>query len=165
MNAASGLPARVASACSLSRSGPIVPCEPAAASVWHELHALPLNTASPEAPLVRPGAAAAGPDFAHFANAAAESTFACERISPCPSPHSSVQMTGYVPIRSGVMCSVGWMPGTTSCFCENCGTQNEWMTSLDVMCRTTERLTGSIRMSDSFALEQSAAPFGIGLQP
>src|SRR5207302_4902714 len=36
-NAGSALPARAASALSLSRSGPIVPWEPAAASVWHAM--------------------------------------------------------------------------------------------------------------------------------
>ena len=36
-----------------SRSGPIVPLEPAAARVWHELHpAVPVNTVLPAAALV-----------------------------------------------------------------------------------------------------------------
>ena len=56
-------------------------------------------------------------------------TIASVRIVAWPSPQSSVQMTGYVPILSGVMCSCVWRPGTVSCFCPNSGTQNEWITS------------------------------------
>ena len=47
------------------------------------------------------------------------------RITERPSPQSSVQITGYVPTLLGVMWSVGWRPGTVSCFCPNSGTQNE----------------------------------------
>ena len=65
------------------------------------------------------------------------------RITECPRPHSSVQITGYVPTLFGVMCSVGWRPGTVSCFCPNSATQNEWITSFDVKVRRTERFTGS----------------------
>src|SRR5439155_12708063 len=85
---------------------------------------------------------------AHAANAPSFITITRERIKAWPTPQSSVQMTGYVPMRSGVMWRVGWMPGTTSCFCPNSGTQKEWITSFDVMCSTTERLTGRRRMSD-----------------
>src|SRR5262249_55806236 len=66
---------------------------------------------------------------AHFWNAAGSITITRERMSACPRPQSSVQMTGYVPTLSGVMCSVGWIPGTRSCFWLNSGTQNEWITS------------------------------------
>ena len=52
-------------------------------------------------------------------------------------------MTGKVPSLSGVMCSVGWIPGTVSSFCPNSGTQNEWMTSFDVKVSRTERPFGN----------------------
>ena len=55
------------------------------------------------------------------------------RIIAWPSPQSSVQMTGNVPVRVGVTTSVLSLPGTASCFCESSGTQKEWMTSFDVM--------------------------------
>ena len=42
-------------------------------------------------------------------------------------------MTGNVPVRVGVTTSELTWPGTASCFCESCGTQNEWMTSFDVI--------------------------------
>ena len=58
-----------------------------------------------------------------------------------------MQITGYVPSRSGVMCRVGWSPGTVSCFCPNSGTQNEWMTSFDVKVRSTERSLGSMSVA------------------
>src|SRR6266540_4813037 len=91
-----------------------------------------------------------GPFFdAHCSNASGFITITRERINACPSPHSSVQITGYVPTWSGVMCSVGWIPGTTSCFWRNSGTQKEWITSFDVIRNTTERLTGSRRTSDA----------------
>ena len=81
--------------------------------------------------------------FSHFANAARGITTAVVRMTACPRPQSSVQITGYVPILFGVMCSVGWRPGTVSCFWPNSGTQNEWITSFDVKVKSTERLTGS----------------------
>ena len=55
------------------------------------------------------------------------------RMMAWPRPQSSVQMTGNVPVRVGVTTSVLYSPGTASCFCESSGTQNEWMTSFDVM--------------------------------
>jgi hypothetical protein len=49
-----------------------------------------------------------------------------------------------VPILSGVTTiSVVW-PGTASCFCENWGTQNEWMTSLEVISSFVCRFFGSV---------------------
>jgi len=64
----------------------------AAASVWQAAQPLLAKTALPEA--------AAGPPsffcwpFAHERNLSAGITFAVERISACPSPQSSVQITG-----------------------------------------------------------------------
>ena len=56
-------------------------------------------------------------------------TIASERISACPRPQSSVQITGKVPSRFGVITSFVSRPGTASCFWPNCGTQKEWITS------------------------------------
>jgi len=52
------------------------------------------------------------------------------RINEWPRPHSSVQMTGKVPSRSGVITRVVVIPGRRSCFWLNSGTQNEWITSV-----------------------------------
>src|SRR4029079_12697118 len=48
-------------------------------------------------------------------NASGCITITRERMSAWPSPQSSVQMSGYVPTLFGVMCNVGWRPGTRSC--------------------------------------------------
>jgi hypothetical protein len=70
-------------------------------------------------------------------------TIAYVRIVAWPRPQSSVQITGKRPILFGVMWSVGWMPGTVSCFWLHSGTQNEWMTSFEVNVSSSERLTGT----------------------
>src|SRR6266850_902435 len=85
---------------------------------------------------------------AHVANAVGSITTTRERISACPSPQSSVQIREYVPTLFGVMWSVGWSPGTRSCFCLNSGTQNEWSTSFACMVSTTERSTGRRRTGE-----------------
>ena len=50
-----------------------------------------------------------------------------------PRPQSSVQITGKVPVRFGVITSSFTWPGTASCFCASCGTQKEWITSFEVI--------------------------------
>src|SRR5204862_1331816 len=140
----SGRPACWAYCDSLSRSGPTFADARAAVSVWQAPQPLFLNTAAPETDAFGDETAFDCP-WSHVLNAAGRITIARARMSACPSPHSSVQMTGNVPSRSGVMCSVGWSPGTVSCFCPNSGTQNEWITSLEVNRSRTERSTGRRR--------------------
>src|SRR5581483_12032849 len=107
----------------------------AAVSVWQEpqpfeaktLLPLALGLALAPVPALEPPPAAAAPFcwlFSHLSKAAGVITIAVERMSAWPSPQSSVQITGNVPSRSGVMCSVVVRPGTVSCFCENSGTQD-----------------------------------------
>src|SRR5689334_11815611 len=131
MNDSSGCFACCAHCGSLSRSGPVVAEVPAAVSLWHAPHWLFLKTASPEVDVFWDVVACDWP-CNHLSNALWVMTIAYVRITAWPSPHSSVQMTGKRPVRSGVMCSVGWMPGTVSCFWPHSGTQKEWMTSFDV---------------------------------
>ena len=52
-----------------------------------------------------------------------------ERMTAWPSPQSSVQMIGNVPSLFGVIVTLVVVPGTASCFCDICGTQNECSTS------------------------------------
>ena len=92
-----------------------------------------------------PGGPALAPFFMKAANLAGVTTSAWLRISAWPRPQSSVQITGNVPRCVGVMTSELCWPGTASCFCENSGTQNEWMTSLAVMSSFTCRPFGSVR--------------------
>src|SRR5581483_768248 len=75
------------------------------------------------------------------------------RMTLWPRPQSSVQITGNVPVRVGVTTIELCSPGTASCFCESCGTQNEWMTSFDVMSSFTWRPSGIV--SEPYVL-----PFG-----
>src|SRR5579862_3201243 len=141
MNDSSGCFAWAAHCGSLSRSGPTLPVAPAAVSVWHPLHGWFLNTAAPLMDVLGDVVAFVWL-FSHLSNAASVMTIASLRIVACPRPQSSVQMMSYVPTLSGVMCSDVFRPGTVSSFCPNSGTQNEWMTSSDFRCSSTERFTG-----------------------
>src|SRR5262249_57127031 len=96
---------------------------------------------------------------AHLSNTAGSQTTVCERISAWQRPQSSVHTTGYVPTRVGVTCSVGWIPGTRSCFWENSGTQKECTTSFDVMWSTIDRSTGSRSTSECFLQFVGSAAF------
>src|SRR5262249_7039510 len=70
------------------------------------------------------------------------------RIVEWPSPQSSVQMTGKVPVLVGVMVrSLTW-PGTASCFWPKFGTQNEWITSAAVISSLTGRSIGRRRIGE-----------------
>src|SRR3954452_8759473 len=126
----------------LLRSGPILPVALAALSVWQLAQPLALKTERPAAVgdvvvvvevddvVVDEGGAAVFPCFfSQESNAAGSITTAWLRMSEWPSPHSSVHSSGNVPRRVGVMCSCVTRPGTMSSFCENCGTNTEWMTS------------------------------------
>ena len=46
------------------------------------------------------------------------------------------------------MCSVVCSPGTASCFCPNSGTQNEWITSFELIVSITERSFGNRSTAD-----------------
>src|SRR2546425_10137527 len=128
MNCSSGCPAVCAYSGSLSRSGPTVPVAPAALSVWQELQGLFLKTAAPETDVFGDEVAFVWP-FSHFAQAAAGITIASLRINECPRPHTSVQITGYVPPPFGGLCRVGGSPRTVPRFCPHRGTQNQSITS------------------------------------
>ena len=65
-----------------------------------------------------------------------------------PSPQSSVQITGKVPCRSGVITRVVSRPGTASCFWPNSGTQNECITSSDVIRSLVVTLIGSFSVAE-----------------
>src|SRR5690242_14895979 len=90
MNACKGLPAFLASAGRLSRSGPIFPVAPAGLKVWQLEQPFAAKAALPPAPAELPCFAC----FTHAANFPGVITTACERISAWPRPHSSVQMSG-----------------------------------------------------------------------
>src|SRR5262249_8005223 len=145
MKLSSGWCACCAHCGSLSRSGPTFAVAPAAVSVWHDPHGLFLKTAAPDTEAFGEPVAFDWL-FTHFTNAACDITIAFVRIVAWPRPQSSVQITGYVPILSGVMWSVVSMPGTVSCFWPNSGTQKEWMTSFACRWSSTERLTGRRRV-------------------
>src|SRR3954447_22031058 len=126
----------------LSRSGPTLPVALAALSVWQLAQPLALKTerAAPvgdvvvvddvDDVVVDEGGAAVFPCFfSQESNAAGSITTAWLRMSEWPSPHSSVHSSGNVPSRVGVTCSCVTRTGTMSSFCENCGTNTEWMTS------------------------------------
>src|SRR5664279_658600 len=144
MKSASGLPAVFAYVGSLPRSGPVVAVAPAAANVWQAPHWLFLKTAAPATPALG-DVTAVDWLWSHLSNAAGLITIACVRITEWPRPQSSVQITGKVPSRFGVMWRCVVIPGTASSFCENSGTQNEWITSFAVKLRSTERSFGSRR--------------------
>src|SRR5689334_7963347 len=95
------MPASFAVGAIVSRSGPTLPVAPAAASVWHAPQPDDLKTAAaftgPPAPALS--------CFIHASNAAAGITCADERMIAWPRPQSSVQMTGKVPVRVGVITS------------------------------------------------------------
>jgi hypothetical protein len=57
-------------------------------------------------------------------------------------------MTGNVPSRSGVILSEFTDPGTASSFWPNSGTQNECVTSLEVILSSTARSIGSCSVGD-----------------
>ena len=78
-------------------------------------------------------------------NAAGFITIAWLRMSEWPRPQSSLQMSGNVPSRSGVMWTVVTRPGTMSSFVRNSGTKKAWMTSSERMSSSTERPSGSRR--------------------
>src|SRR5579862_2926044 len=143
MNAASDPRLACAASCfRLSRSGPIVPFAPAALSVWQPPQPFDWNTASPGEVVVLP------PFFCQAAKAVGERIVTWLRISEWPRPQSSVQMTGNVPVRVGVTTILLCSPGTASCFCSSWGTQNEWITSFEVMSRTVCRPSGIVRYPD-----------------
>ena len=52
-------------------------------------------------------------------------------------------MTGNLPSLFGVIFRCVVMPGTASCFCPNCGTQNEWMTSRALRLSSVDLFSGS----------------------
>ena len=126
-----------------------MPVALAALSVWQLEQPLALKTERPAADgdvvvvvevvevvdvVVDGGGAAVFPCFlSQESNAAGSITTAWLRMSEWPSPHSSVHSSGKVPRRVGVMWSCVTRPGTTSSFCENCGTKTEWMTSSERM--------------------------------
>src|ERR687887_1206455 len=148
MNCSSGWPARCASAGSLSRSGPIFFVAPAGLNVWQVAQPLALKSDLPEvAPPVGAARFFCSP-FAQERNFCLLVTSAVERISACPSPQSSVQTTGKVPSRSGVTGNVFTEPGTASSFWPNSGTQNEWVTSTEVMRSRTGVLIGSFSVDE-----------------
>ncbi len=69
-------------------------------------------------------------DFAsHAAYSACSTTTTRERMTEWPTPHSSAQMTGYVPVFVGFTRIVWVMPGTASPLMPNSGTQKSWITS------------------------------------
>src|SRR5207248_10533208 len=84
--------------------------------------------------------------FSHLSKAAGVITTAVERIVAWPRPHNSVQTTSKQPSRPRVMCSVGGIPGTVSCFCPHSGTQKQRITSFDFTHNRTQRPGGSIRV-------------------
>src|SRR5579862_361890 len=147
MNDWSGCFACCAYCLSLSRSGPTVPFAFAAVRVWQAAQPLSLNT-------VRPATDGFGEPmaldwlFSHLSKAAGSITTAVVRMVAWPRPQSSWQMTGYVPSLSGVITSLVVIPGTMSCVSRNCGTKNEWMTSLDCMYSSTSRFFGSMRVDE-----------------
>src|SRR5579872_1576385 len=81
----------------------------------------------------------------HFAQSTWLITTAVLRIRECPRPQSSIQITGNVPSRLGVITRLFSWPGTASCFWANCGTQKEWITSFEVMISRTPRSIGRCR--------------------
>ena len=137
----------VASCFRLSRSGPTFPFAPAACSVWQPPQPFCWKTARPGSVVVLP------PLASHFAKSAGERMSTWLRMSAWPSPQSSVQITGNVPVSTGVMTSRLCWPGTASCFCASCGTQKEWMTSFEVMSRIVLRPSGIVS-------EPELVPFG-----
>src|SRR5579884_987908 len=125
---------------SLSRSGPMLPVAPAGLNVWQLPQPFDWNTASPGGP-----AAARPPLRYQVLKSFSFMITTWLRISAWPSPQSSVQMTGNVPVWIGVTTIVLNWPGTASCFCDSTGTQKEWMTSFDVMRNFVLRFSGSVR--------------------
>src|SRR5919198_5304374 len=148
MNCSNGRPARCASAGNLSKSGPIFFVAPAGLNVWHVEQPLALKSDLPE---VAPPAGAASFfcwPFAQERNFCLLVTSAVERISACPRPQSSVQTTGNVPTRSGVTGSVLTEPGTASSFWPHSGTQNECVTSTEVIRSATGTSTGTLSVAE-----------------
>ena len=72
-----------------------------------------------------------------------ERTRACERMVACPSPQSSVQMTSYSPTCVGSTTVRVVTPLTASCFIRHSGTQNEWITSFEVIMNSIAWSTGT----------------------
>src|ERR1700740_3243624 len=104
-NCSRGCPASCAYCGSLARSGPTVPDAPAAVRAWQAAHWLFLKTAAPET-LALGDVTACAWLCSHLSNAAGVITIASVRMTEWPRPQSSVQITGYVPTRFGVMCRV-----------------------------------------------------------
>ncbi len=146
MKESSGCFACCASAVSLSRSGPTFPLAPAAVSVWQAPQPLFLKIAAPAVPGFGDVSAF---DWlvTHLLNAAGSITTAVERIVAWPRPHSSLQITGYVPSRVGVTLIVVVSPGTMSMFSRNSGTKKAWMTSFDWKRSCTSRPFGSMSVA------------------
>src|SRR3954453_20580247 len=147
MNCCSGSPTLCASGASLSRSGPTVPLEPAGAKVWQLAQPLFAKTALPEAPPDDEPSCFCWP-FAHVRNFCEVMTCAAERMTAWPSPQSSVQITGNVPCRSGVITRVVTIPGTASSFWLNSGTQKECVTSSDVIRSLVVTSIGSLSVAE-----------------
>src|SRR6266516_4993017 len=151
MNCSSGLPARCASAGSLSRSGPIFLFAPAGVNVWHVLHPLASKTALPELLLAGAAIFFCCP-FAQARKSFELVTSAVERMRAWPRPQSSVQTTGNVPFLSGVTGSVFVDPGTASSFWPHSGTQKEWFTSTEVIRSSTGVFTGTLSVGEAMSL-------------
>src|SRR4029078_6516681 len=119
-----------------------LPWERAAVKLWQLAQPLFVKTALPEAPPDDEPSCFCWP-FAHERNLCEVMTCADERMTAGPRPQSSVQITGNVPCRSGVITRVVSRPGTASSFWPNSGTQNECVTSSDVIRSLVVTLIGS----------------------
>jgi len=120
-----------------------VPDEPAASSVWQPPQPAEAKTALPELPPPAPLCCS----FTHLSKSACETTVTGARIVAWPSPHSSLQMTGYVPRRVGVTLIDVVRPGTMSMFSRNSGTKKAWMTSSDWNRSCVSRPFGSMSVA------------------
>ena len=64
-------------------------------------------------------------------------------MNECPTPHSRLHTTGYVPSRIGVARKWVVMPGTASICRRKAGIQKAWMTSLEWMSKYTDSPLGT----------------------
>src|SRR6516162_5043587 len=126
MNATRLWPAALALAERLSRSGPTLPVAAGTAlNVWHAPQPLFVKITAPAVPPPPPGCGFWALPAYHLLKAAALITIVSLRIVEWPSPQSSVQITGKVPVLVGVITRSFTCPGTASCFWPKFGTQNE----------------------------------------
>src|SRR5215471_5406815 len=107
MNGIRCWPAAAALTERLSRSGPTLPVAAGTAlNVWHAPQPLFVKITAPAVPPPPPGDGACALPAYHFLKAASVITIDVLRMSECPSPQSSVQMTGNVPVLVGVITRV-----------------------------------------------------------